>query len=276
MAVVHKYLRLKKKFPHVWCAGCTNGIILHATIRAIDKLKIPKDDVLMVSGIGCSSRAPVYFDFNTLHTTHGRAIPFATGAKLVKPHLKVIVITGDGDALAIGGNHFIHACVRNIDLTVIVFNNFNYGMTGGQRSPTTPPGKRTTTSPFGSIDPPVNVCSLAMGAGATFVARTTAYHFRPMESIIARAIQHKGFSVVEVRCNCPIIYGRLNRLGDGAKMLLDLKEQSMTVEAWKKLPPEKQKKAEQEKIIIGVLKEDTKTPEYTEQYRALCEQLQAL
>ncbi len=274
MAVIHRYLRLRKKFPHVWCAGCSDGIVLNAIVRAIDKLKLPRDEVVLVSGIGCSSRAPVYVDFNTLHTTHGRAIPFATGIKLAKPHLNVIVITGDGDALAIGGNHFIHACIRNINLTTIAYNNFNYGMTGGQRSPTTPPGGKTTTSMYGSIDPAVDVCKLAIGAGATFVARSTAYHIRQMETLIARGIEHKGMAVIEVLCTCPVIYGRLNRLGSPAQMLLWFKDNSLSVDAWKKLPPEEQQKAEQEKVITGILKEDKVTPEYTEQYYNLCKRLQ--
>jgi 2-oxoglutarate ferredoxin oxidoreductase subunit beta len=274
MAVIHKYLRALKKYPHVWCSGCTNGIVLNALVRAIDKLKIDRDDVVFVSGIGCSSRAPVYVDFNTLHTTHGRALPFATGVKLAKPHLKVIIITGDGDALAIGGNHFIHTCKRNIDLTVVVFNNYNYGMTGGQRSPTTPTGTRTTTSPYGAVDPPMDVCGLAIGAGATFVARTTAFHARPMEPMFARAISHQGLSVIEVRSNCPVLYGRLNRLGSPAKMLLDLKDNSITLEKLQKLPEDEQAEAEKEKVVVGVLKEDTDMAEYTDQYRRLQKRLQ--
>ncbi len=273
MAVVHTYLRLHKKFPHVWCPGCSNGIVLNSVIRAIDKLKIPNDDIMMVSGIGCSSRAPVYFDFNTLHTTHGRAIPYATGIKMMKPHLHVIIITGDGDAVAIGGNHFIHACRRNIDLTVIVFNNYIYGMTGGQRSPTTPTNSFTTTSPRGNINPPIDICNLAIGAGATFVARTTAYHIRPMEVLFKRAIEHKGMSVVEVLSTCPIIYGRLNKMRDASKMLLGFKDRSISIQSFRKLDPAEQKRIQKEKIIVGMLKEDTETKEFVEQYEQLCERV---
>ena len=273
MAVIHKYLRPTKKYPHVWCAGCTNGIVLNAVTRAIEKLALQRNNIVMVSGIGCSSRAPVYVDFNTLHTTHGRALPFATGIKLAKPHLHVIVITGDGDALAIGGNHFIHTCKRNIDLTIIVFNNYNYGMTGGQKSPTTPTGARTSTTPYGAIDPPMDVCNISLGAGATFVARTTAYHVRPMENIIARAINHKGCSVVEVRSNCPIIFGRMNRMGDAAKMLLWFKENSIALESLKKLPAEEQERISQEKTVVGIFREDTSVQEFTERYQEMWDRI---
>ena len=150
--LIHKYLRHDKKFPHIWCPGCGNGIVLGALIRAIDRSGLKKDDIVLVSGIGCSGRMTVYADFNTLHTTHGRALTFATGIKLAKPSLNVIVIMGDGDATAIGGNHFIHAARRNIDLTAIIINNQIYGMTGGQSSPTTPPGSTTTTTPYGQIE----------------------------------------------------------------------------------------------------------------------------
>ncbi|HQJ16347.1 MAG TPA: thiamine pyrophosphate-dependent enzyme, partial [Candidatus Cloacimonas acidaminovorans] len=148
--IIHEYLRHDKKFPHVWCAGCSNGIVLGAIIRAVASLNIDRNDIVMVSGIGCSSRMPVYVDFNTLHTLHGRSIAFATGVKMHKPHLKVIVVTGDGDCAAIGGNHLIHAARRNIDLKVIMINNNIYGMTGGQCSPTTPHNAYATTAPYGN------------------------------------------------------------------------------------------------------------------------------
>ncbi len=273
MAVIHKYLRMTKKYPHVWCSGCSNGIVLNALIRAIDRLELHRNDVVLVSGIGCSSRAPVYVDFNTLHTTHGRALPFATGIKLAKPHLKLIIITGDGDALAIGGNHFIHTCKRNIDMTVLVFNNYNYGMTGGQRSPTTPTGTRTTTSIFGARDNPFDVCNLAIGAGATFVARTTAYHARPMENLIEKGIMHRGLSVIEVRSNCPVIFGRLNRLGNPVKMMMWYKENSYPIEKLRKLPKDERKKVEHDKVIIGILKQNYEIPEYTERYKGMTDMI---
>jgi 2-oxoglutarate ferredoxin oxidoreductase, beta subunit (EC 1.2.7.3) len=171
-----RYLRHTKKFPNVWCAGCGIGIVLGAIIRAVDSLGLDKNDIAMVSGIGCTGRMPVYVDFNTLHTTHGRALAFATGLKLVRPEMRVIVVMGDGDALAIGGNHFIHAARRNIGLTAIVVNNATYGMTGGQYSPTTPLGALSTTAPYGHIEPPFQIAELAQCAGAAFVARSTVYH----------------------------------------------------------------------------------------------------
>lgn len=219
MSVMHNYIRSTKKFPHLWCPGCGNGIGLSALVRAIDTLEYHRNDVILVSGIGCAARAPVYVDFNTLHTTHGRALTFATGIKLVRPHLHVVVIMGDGDAVAIGGNHFIHSCRRNIDLTAIVFNNRIYGMTGGQCSPTTPKGNHATTVPYGNIDPSFDICSLAAGAGATFVARGTTYYARETERFIKGALAHKGFSVVEIVSQCPTIYGRLNKMGGPVEML---------------------------------------------------------
>ena len=188
--IVHQYLRHDKKFPHVWCAGCSNGIVLGAVIRALASMNLNRDDVVMVSGIGCSSRMPVYIDLNTLHTLHGRSIAYATGIKMHKPHMKVIVITGDGDCTAIGGNHLIHAARRNIDLSVILVNNNIYGMTGGQCSPTTPHDAIATTAPYGSIEPDFNVCDLAMGAGATFVARTTAFHVQELQNYIQASMEH--------------------------------------------------------------------------------------
>ncbi|MDD3050317.1 MAG: 2-oxoacid:ferredoxin oxidoreductase subunit beta [Candidatus Cloacimonetes bacterium] len=258
---IHKYLRHNKKFPHVWCAGCSNGIVLGTIIRAIDDLKLERDDIVMVSGIGCSSRMPVYVDFNTLHSLHGRAIPFATGIKMHKPDLKVIVVTGDGDATAIGGNHFIHAARRNIDITVILVNNLIYGMTGGQYSPTTPTGALATTTPYGNIDPVFDICDLAIGAGATFVARTTAFHVTEAQTIIKEAIQHKGFSIVNYMSACPVIYGRLNKSGGAPEMMKQLRDNSIPLQAYEKLPPEKR----DGKLLRGIIKNITR-PEYTEEY----------
>lgn len=219
MAVIHEYIRSTKKFPHLWCPGCGYGVGLSALVRAIDSLGYSRNDVILISGIGCASRAPVYVDFNTLHTTHGRALSFATGIKMVKPHLHVIVIMGDGDAVAIGGNHFIHSCRRNIDLTAVVFNNSIYGMTGGQCSPATPKGSRATTAPYDNFDNPFDICNLAAGAGASFVARGTIYNARQTEHYIKSALAHKGFSVVEIVSQCPTIYGRLNKMGGPVEML---------------------------------------------------------
>lgn len=173
--LVETYFR-SDKLPHIWCPGCSNGVVMRSIVKAIDNLDLNKDNVCIVSGIGCSSRATGYLDFNTLHTTHGRALSFATGIKMANPKLKVIVITGDGDCAAIGGNHLIHSARRNIDITTIVFNNSIYGMTGGQYSPATPTGAFGTTAPYGNIDSNFDLCQLVKAAGATYVARSTAYH----------------------------------------------------------------------------------------------------
>jgi len=262
---IHKYLRHDKKFPHVWCPGCSNGIVLGAVIRAIAELGLKKDNIAMVSGIGCSSRMPVYADFNTLHSLHGRAIAYATGVKMYKPDMDVVVITGDGDATAIGGNHFIHAARRNIDLTVILINNNIYGMTGGQYSPTTPHGDKATTTPYGNIDPTFDICQLAIGAGATFVARTSAYHAIEAQSFIKQAFEHKGFSLVEVVSACPVIYGRLNKKGDAPAMMMQMKENVIPVKQYEKLSAE----AKVDKITRGILMHDTDKKEYTEAYSEL-------
>lgn len=226
--VILKYLRPHKKMPNVWCPGCGNGMVMSSVVRVVDKLGYSKDDVVMVSGIGCTSRMPIYLDFNALHTTHGRALAFATGVKFARPNLKVIVITGDGDALAIGGNHFIHACRRNIDITTILINNHIYGMTGGQGSPTTPSLALSTTTPYGNAEKHFEPCDLAAAAGATYVARTTVYHSVHMDKMIAEALEHRGFSLVEVISNCHTYYGRFNKRGDAVSMLNSFKDESVT------------------------------------------------
>ncbi|TET31773.1 MAG: 2-oxoacid:ferredoxin oxidoreductase subunit beta [Planctomycetota bacterium] len=216
------YLRKTSKFPHVWCSGCGIGIVLGSLIRSIEHIGLKKDDVLVVSGIGCSSRLPGYVDFNTLHTTHGRALAFGTGAKFGRPALNVIAVMGDGDALAIGGNHFIHSCRRNIDITAVVINNFNYGMTGGQNSPTTPEGSILTTAPYGNIENPFDTCDLALGSGATFVARSTVYHVAELKEYITLGIRNPGFSVVEVYAPCYTGYGRRNEAKTPTGMIAQL------------------------------------------------------
>lgn len=228
--LIHKYLRHDKKFPHVWCPGCGIGIMLGALIRAIDHSGFAKDEIVLVSGIGCTGRLPVYVDFNTLHTTHGRALTFATGVKLANPKLKVIVVMGDGDAVAIGGNHFIHAARRNIDLTAIILNNSVYGMTGGQFSPTTPYGMRTTTTMFSNVEQEFKISELAVTAGAVFVARGTVYHARMLDGLFEKAFSKTGFSVVEVVSHCHTQYGRLNRMGTAVEMMQWQKEHAIAVE----------------------------------------------
>lgn len=265
--LVHKYLRHDKKFPHVWCPGCGNGIVLGAMIRAIDRLAYRKDDIVMVSGIGCSGRLPVYVDFNTLHTTHGRALTFATGVKLAKPELKVIVVMGDGDATAIGGNHFIHAARRNINLTAIIINNSIYGMTGGQYSPTTPYGMKASTAPYRNIEHSFNIAELAVTAGAVFVGRGTVYHARLLDKLIEKALVKRGFGVVEVITHCHTQYGRRNRMGDAVAMMKWQKEHAVRVEKSADMSEEELR----DKFTIGVLV-DRELPIYTEQYKLVREQ----
>jgi 2-oxoglutarate ferredoxin oxidoreductase subunit beta len=269
--LVHKYLRHDKKFPHVWCPGCGNGIVLGAMIRAIDRLQYRKDEIVMVSGIGCSGRLPVYVDFNTLHTTHGRALTFATGIKLAKPELKVIVVMGDGDATAIGGNHFIHAARRNINLTAIIMNNNIYGMTGGQYSPTTPYGMKATTAPYRNIEHAFNIAELAVTAGAVFVGRGTVYHARMLDKLIEKAFVKRGFGVVEVITHCHTQYGRRNRMGDAVSMMQWQKERAVRIERATEMSEEEL----QDKFTIGVLV-DRELPVYTEQYDLVREQAKQL
>ena len=262
--LIHKYLRHDKKFPHVWCPGCGIGIMLGALIRAIDRTGFEKDDIVLVSGIGCSGRLPVYVDFNTLHTTHGRALTFATGVKLAKPNLKVIVIMGDGDAVAIGGNHFIHAARRNIDLTAIIVNNSVYGMTGGQYSPTTPYGMRSTTTVYSNIEQDFRISELAVTAGAVFVGRGTVYHAKLLDSLIEQALLKKGFSVVEVISHCHTQYGRQNRLGSAVDMMQWQRDHAVPAEKALKMKSEELK----DKVLIGVLI-DKELPIFQEEYEKI-------
>ena len=262
--LIHKYLRHDKKFPHIWCPGCGNGIVLGSLIRAVDKLGLSKDEVVLVSGIGCAARMPVFVDFNTLHTTHGRALAFATGLKLARPELKVLVIMGDGDALAIGGNHFIHAARRNLNLTAIIINNQIYGMTGGQYSPTTPYGYYAATASYGHIEHAFSIAELAVTAGASFVARGTVYHAELLEGLIEKGIQKRGFSVIEVISNCHIQFGRRNEMKDPVTMMKWLKTHAITVEKAEKKAPESLK----DKFTIGILA-DVEKPIYTEEYQKI-------
>lgn len=263
-AIRHEYLRHNKKFPHVWCPGCGNGIVMAALLRAIYRLELNKDEVVLASGIGCSGRMPTYLDFNTLHATHGRALTFATGVKLANPTLHVVVIMGDGDATAIGGNHFIHAARRNLNLTAIILNNSIYGMTGGQYSPTTPFGAISTTSVYGHIEQAFSISELAMTAGASFVARSTVYHAELLDNLIELGIQKQGFSVVEVISNCHVQYGRRNQLGDAVEMLKGFKKNAVTVTRAEKLSPDEL----EGKITIGVLT-DRQLPISTEEYEKI-------
>ncbi len=266
-ALTEKYIR-SDKFPHMWCPGCGHGIIMRSIIDAIDRLGLEKDKVCVVSGIGCSSRAPGYMDFNTLHTTHGRALPFATGIKLANPDLHVIVVSGDGDSSAIGGNHLIHAARRNIDITTIVFNNNIYGMTGGQYSPTTPTNYFGTTAPYGNIDRTFDIAQLAGAAGATYAARSTVFHVPQLTNYIENALRKKGFSLVEAISTCPTSFGRRNKKGDAVDMIKWLKDSAVTTTKAAKMSEEEM----DGKFTIGEFK-DTEAPEYVEEYDKLIERL---
>jgi 2-oxoglutarate ferredoxin oxidoreductase subunit beta len=238
-----------------------------AIIRAVDSLKLDQDEVAIISGIGCTSRMPVYMDFNTMHTTHGRALAFATGLKLVRPDMTIIVVMGDGDALAIGGNHFIHAARRNIGLTSIIVNNEIYGMTGGQVSPVTPLNMRATTAPYGNIDPAFPITDLSIAAGAAFVARSTVYHSQELEKYIRTGLQTAGFSVIEAVSNCHTTYGRINKLGGAVEMMRHFKQASITKRAAEKLTPEERKG----RIVRGVFCHDAGRKEYSALYREIQE-----
>ncbi len=273
--LIHKFMRIDH-LPHIWCAGCGNGIIMRDVAVALQELiddpevNLNRGKVVVVSGIGCSSRAAGYMDFDSIHTTHGRAIAFATGIKIAHPELEVIVLTGDGDCSAIGGNHLIHAARRNIGLTVVTFNNDIYGMTGGQYSPTTPTGDLGTTAPYGNIDRPFDIAQLAAGAGATFTARGSAYHVRETTELIRQGIMHKGFSLIDVYSVCPTYYGRKNHKGGAVEMLQWQKENMIPAARYYAMSEEEK----QGKLLIGTLTH-TNFPEYTAQYAKLIERAQA-
>jgi len=206
-------LRLDR-LPHIWCAGCGLGIVLQAMARAVEQSGVDRDDLVVISGIGCAGRAPGYLDCDAFHATHGRAIPLATGAKVANPRLKVVVFSGDGDLFAIGGNHFIHAARRNVEMLVLCVNNFNYGMTGGQVGPTTPLEARTSTTPMGNWEEPFNLVQLAAVAGATYVARWSVVFPQQLTQAIATGLAHEGFAFIEVISTCPPIYGAMNGMED--------------------------------------------------------------
>ncbi len=259
---VKDYIR-ERFFPHLWCSGCGHGIVLNGLIRAVERLGMSRNEMVMVSGIGCSSRISGYMDFHTLHTIHGRALAFATGVKLSKPELNVIVPMGDGDALSIGGNHFIHAARRNIDMTAIVMNNRIYGMTGGQYSPLSGPGIMATTAPYANIDQSFDVVEMATAAGATFVARTTTYHVQQMADIIREAILHEGFSVVEVMSQCPTYFGRKNKQGGAVEMMKRMKASTTPIGS--------KAKAQNPELIERGIFVQTEKPEYCSEYTKIIE-----
>ncbi len=264
---VMSWLR-KRFFPHLWCPGCGHGIIMHAILRALIDSGKTKEQTVIASGIGCSSRMPGYIDACTIHTTHGRSLAFATGIKLANPALTIIDVMGDGDCTAIGGNHFIHACRRNIGITAVVMNNNIYGMTGGQASPTTPLGAKATTAPYGAIDPPFDVCKLAQGAGATYVARTTVAQPVLCEQYIKNGIANRGFSVIEILTNCHTQFGRRNNLRTPVDNLNFFKKNSVPLAKAQGMTP-----ADLEgKIVTGEFVK-REAPEYTDLYRSLVERI---
>ena len=260
---ITQYFR-KEMFPHMWCPGCGIGIVLGAILRAINSIGWEKDEIVMISGIGCSSRITGYVDFNTMNTTHGRALPFATGIKMANPDLKVITVMGDGDCAAIGGNHFIHSARRNIDITAIIINNMIYGMTGGQYSPLTPTGKYGTTAPYGNIDQTFDLSALAASAGASYVARSSIFDVNQCTRFIKKALLKKGFSVVEILSDCPISFGRINQLRTPVQMLEWIKSISVPQKTWEKLSDDKR----EGKIPTGEFL-DLDIPEYTERYNEI-------
>jgi len=215
------------RIPHIWCSGCGIGTSFGCVMAAIQKSGYPLEKVAMVSGIGCTGRMAGYIKLDSYHTTHGRAVPFATGLKIARPDVAVLVVSGDGDLLAIGGNHFIHAARRNIDITVVCVNNLNYGMTGGQQAPSTPFGAKTTTSTIGCPEEPFNFCHLAAACGATYVARWTSLHIRRLTNSITEAMQKRGFSFVEILAPCPTSFGRRNKMGNALKTLKFYHERSV-------------------------------------------------
>ncbi|NLD05884.1 MAG: 2-oxoacid:ferredoxin oxidoreductase subunit beta [Synergistaceae bacterium] len=260
---VKKLLRTKF-MPHIWCPGCGHGIIMHAILRALTGLKIPQDQICISSGIGCSSRMPGYIDACTLHTAHGRSLAFATGVRLANPDLTIVNVMGDGDGTAIGGNHFIHACRRNIGITAVIMNNNIYGMTGGQASPTTPEGAFASTAPYGAIDPTFDVCKLAEGAGATYVARATVAQPAMCEQILKKAIEHqkKGFAVVELVSFCHTQFGRKNKRSRPMDNINYLKDNSVMKAKADTMTAEELKG----KIIVGEFVNIEDAREYTKRY----------
>ena len=254
-----EYLRTDK-MPTLWCWGCGDGVILKALIRAIDKLGWNIDDVCVVSGIGCSGRFSSYINCNTVHTTHGRTLAYATGIKLANPTKKVIVVGGDGDGLAIGGNHTIHAARRNIDLTYILINNFIYGLTNSQTSPTTPKGMWTATMERGNIDPTFDSCKLVEAAGASFVARETMIDPKKLERTLVKALEHKGFSYLEVFSNCHVNLGRKNKMASATANLEWIDSISLAKTKFDMLEED----AKEGKYPTGVLKQDENALEYCE------------
>ena len=263
------YLRTSK-MPTLWCWGCGDGVILKSVIRAIDAMGWNMDDVCVVSGIGCSGRFSSYVNCNTVHTTHGRAIAYATGIKLANPDKHVIVVTGDGDGLAIGGNHTIHGCRRNIDINHILINNFIYGLTNSQTSPTTPQGFWTVTAQWGNIDPNFDAAKLATAAGATFVGRETVINPTRIEKMLIEGFKHEGYSFFDIFSNCHINLGRKNKMGEATQMVKWIDERTLPKAKFETLSDEEKK----DKFPTGVLFKDENRIEYCKAYAKVKEAAQ--
>jgi 2-oxoglutarate/2-oxoacid ferredoxin oxidoreductase subunit beta len=261
-----------ERLPHIWCPGCGVGMVTGAFLRVVIDLGLQRENTVVVSGIGCTSRAANYIDLGTVHAIHGRALAVATGIKMARPQFTVVVLMGDGDGAAIGGNHLIHACRRNIDLTCVLFNNQIYGMTGGQSSPTMEVGDKSTTAPDGQVERPFDLCALAQAAGSTFVARGTAANIRQMQLLMKKGIQHPGFAFIEAIVPCPTEYGRRQGVKSVVKMLEDERDRSLTRLQAAKLPPAELAG----KIVTGILYEDKTVPEFQRTYAASAEHLAKL
>ncbi|WP_394951795.1 2-oxoglutarate ferredoxin oxidoreductase subunit beta [uncultured Helicobacter sp.] len=265
-----EYLRMDK-MPTLWCWGCGDGVVLKSVIRAIDSLGWKMDDVCIVSGIGCSGRFSSYVNCNTVHTTHGRALAYATGIKLANPEKKVVVISGDGDSMAIGGNHTIHACRRNIDINLVLINNFIYGLTNSQTSPTTPKDFWTVTAQYGNIDPSFDPCQIAMAAGASFVGRESVISPKKIEKLLVEGFSHEGFSFFDIHSNCHVNLGRKNKMGDATKMLQWIESRLVSKNKFDTLSDEEKVG----KFPTGVLKHDTSRIEYCKAYDGVIAKAQA-
>ncbi|MEW6425668.1 MAG: thiamine pyrophosphate-dependent enzyme [Bacillota bacterium] len=260
----------EKMLPHLWCPGCGNGIALGALARAFAELALPRNKVVVVTGIGCWGKADDYLATSALHGTHGRALAFATGVKAARPELTVVVLMGDGDGATIGGNHLIHAARRNIDLTAVVLNNQNYGMTGGQVSATTPPDAVTSTTRYGNPERDFDLCRLVDAAGANYVARGTVYHVPRLDRLIRDGITKKGFSFIEVISPCPTHFGRRNKLGPAVEMMKALKTRAVNVNS----PAAKTGELPAGAFLIGKLAERA-DPDFTARYAAVQQKAQA-
>lgn len=260
-----KYFRMDRPgIPHLWCPGCGIGQIWYYTVKAIDELNLDPDKVLWVGGSGCTGRMCTYWNRDYMHTLHGRPLGFASGVKLAKPELTVICHMGDGETAAIGGNHLIQTARRNVDITAICVNNFNYGMTGGQFSPTTPLKGITMTSPTGNIEQNFDLCNLVKTCGANYVARWTTAHPNQAINSIKNGIINKGFAFIEIISQCPTQYGRRNRLGNGVNMMKWFRENSVTLEKSKNMNEEEIRT----KFIVGVFV-DRENPEWVSSLREI-------